>query len=156
LRPGVTPEQAQTELDVLQRQVSAIATKEAHETVTFSSVVSPLEDWVVGPSRRGLLLLFGAIVAVLLIACSNLTHLSLTRTLGLLRETAIRAALGAGRRRLIARALAEQLILSIAGGALGVWVAWAALAAFVRTAPVSLPRINEVAVDGRVLAFAAS
>jgi hypothetical protein len=88
LRAGVTPEQAQAELDVLQVQVSEIATKEAKEPVTLASMVAPLADTLVGKARRGLLLLLGAIAAVLLIACSNLANLSLTRTMGRLRDAA--------------------------------------------------------------------
>jgi macrolide transport system ATP-binding/permease protein len=93
---------------------------------------------------------------VLLIACSNLANLSLTRTVGRLRDAAIRSALGAGRSRLVARAVIEQLLLSATGGALGLAVAWAALALFVRTAPIDLPRVNDVALDARVVAFAAA
>ena len=155
LRSGVTPEQARTELDVLQRQVSDIATGQAHEPVTLASVVTPLTETIVGRARRGLLLLFGAIGAVLLIACSNVANLSLTRTVGRLREAAIRAALGASRARIIMRSTIEQLILSLAGGALGVAIARIALGAFVRTAPIDLPRVAEVAIDARVVAFAA-
>ena len=155
LREGITVERARAELDVLQAQVSELATKEAHEPVTLATAVTPLTEYVVGASRRGLWLLLGAIVAVLLIACSNLANLSLTRALGRLRESAIRSAIGASRPRLVARVLLEQLMLSAAGGALGIWVAWMALAIFVRTAPVDLPRMNEVALDAPVLAFAA-
>ena len=155
LREDVTSEQARAELDVLQSQVSAIATKEAHQPVTLGSSVTPLSETIVGTARRGLLLLLAAIAAVLLIACSNLANLSLTRTMGRLREMAIRSALGAGRSRLLARAVLEQLSLAIVGGALGVGVAWIALALFVRTAPIDLPRVNEVALDARVVGFAA-
>src|SRR5262249_25567432 len=136
LREGVTAERARAELDVLQAQVSELATKEGHERVTLASSVTPLAEQVVGRARQGLSLLMAAIVAVLLIACSNLANLSLTRTLGRLREAAIRSALGASRRRLIAKALMEQLLLSAVGGALGVWVAWMALGVFIRTAPI--------------------
>ena len=132
LRAGVTPEQARAELDVLQAQVSDIATREAHETVTLASVVTPLTEMIVGRSRLGLLLLLGAIAAVLLIACSNLANLSLTRAIGRLRESAIRSALGASRMRLVGRAIVEQLLLSVVGGAMGVGVAWAALRVFVQ------------------------
>jgi predicted permease len=93
---------------------------------------------------------------VLLIACSNLANLSLTRTLGKLREASIRSALGASRRRLVGRAVMEQFLLSATGGALGIWVAWSALALFVRTAPIDLPRLSEVALDARILVFAGS
>jgi len=156
LRAGVTPEQAQTELDVLQVQVSEIATKEAKEPVTLASMVAPLADTLVGKARRGLLLLLGAIAAVLLIACSNLANLSLTRTMGRLRDAGIRSALGASRARLAGRAALEQLVLSIAGGALGIAVARGALQIFVRTAPIDLPRVSDVSIDARVLAFAAA
>jgi putative ABC transport system permease protein len=156
LRAGVTVEQARAELDVLQAQVSEIATKEAHEPVTLASVVTPLAESVVGSARRGLLLLFGAIAAVLMIACSNLANLSLTRAVARMREAAIRSALGAGSTRLMARAVLEQLVLAVVGGAAGLWIAWFALAAFVRTAPLDLPRVADVALDGRVLLFAAA
>jgi predicted permease len=155
LKPGVGPDRAQAELDVLQRQVSVFATDQAHEPVTLASAVSPLAEHIVGRSRQGLLLLLGAIASVLLIACANLANLSLTRAVGQQRAAAIRAALGASRTRLAARALIEQTVLSASGGALGVGVAWAALAVFVRTAPVDIPRVSEVAIDGRVMAFAA-
>jgi putative ABC transport system permease protein len=156
LRRNVSIEQARTELNVLQAQVSDIATREAHEPVTLAATASPLGETIVGGARRGLLLLFGAIGAVLLIACSNLANLSLSRAIGRLREAAIRSALGASGRRLVVRAIAEQVVLAIVGGALGVWVAWAAIAAFVRTAPVDLPRVAEVTLDERVMAFAAA
>ena len=156
LRDGVTLDRARAELDVLQGQVSVIATKEAHEPVTLTAAVTPLTEHIVGRARRGLLLLLAAIGAVLLIACSNLANLSLTRTIGRLREAAIRSALGASRGRLIVKALIEQLLLAIVGGALGLWVASLVLRLFIRTAPVDLPRVGEVALDVRVLAFAAA
>jgi putative ABC transport system permease protein len=127
-----------------------------HEPVTLASVVSPLTETVVGQARRGLMLLLGAIAAVLLIACSNLANLSLTRAVGRLRDAGIRSALGATRSRLAARAAIEQLVLSAAGGALGLAVAWASLQLFVRTAPIELPRVSEVAIDARVLVFTAA
>ncbi|MCC7034884.1 MAG: ABC transporter permease [Acidobacteria bacterium] len=155
LRAGVTLDQARAELDALQAQVGEIATKAAHEPVTLASVVRPLSEHVVGPSRRGLLVLLAAVLSVLLIACFNLANLSLTRTLGRLRDTAVRSALGASRARLVGTAFIEQVLLAVAGGALGVWVAWTALTLFVRTAPVDLPRLDDVAIDARVVAFTA-
>ena len=156
LRSGVTPKQAQAELDVLQRQVGEIATKEAHELVSLSSAVAPLAETITGKSRTGLLVLLAAVAAVLLIACSNLANLSLARSIGRARDTALRSALGASRGRLLWRTLIEQIVLSAVGGGLGVGVAWAALRVFVRTAPISLPRVNDVAIDGRALGFAAA
>ena len=156
LKTGVTLEHARAELDVLQSQASEIATREAHERVTLASSVTPLAEVVVGTARRGLLLLLAAVGAVLLIACSNLANLSLTRSASRQRDAAIRAALGASQRRLIARVMVEQLVLALAGGMLGMLVARAALVAFVRTAPIDLPRAEDVALDLRVFAFAAT
>ncbi len=155
LRPGVTIDQARAELDVFQKQVSELASQESHEPVILSSAITPLAEHVVGSARRGLLLLLGAIAGVLLIACSNLANLALTRTLGHAREAAIRSALGASRWRLLGRTLLEQFLLSMVGGLLGVWIAWLGLAVFVRTAPIDLPRVKEVTLDERVLVFAA-
>jgi predicted permease len=156
LRPGVTIQQARAELDVLQTQIAAIVARDFHEPYTLTSAVIPLTTHIVGRVRRGLLLLLAAIGAVLLIACSNLANLSLTRTLGRLRETAIRSALGASRGSLIGKALTEQILLAVVGGALGLWVASMALRLFIQTAPVDLPRVSDVALDVRVLAFTAA
>jgi predicted permease len=156
LRPGITIEQARAELDVLQTQVGAIVARDFHEPYTLTSAVIPLTEHIVGRVRPGLLLLLAAIGAVLLIACSNLANLSLTRTIGRRRETAIRSALGASRGHLIGKALTEQLLLAGVGGALGLWIASMALRLFIQTAPVDLPRVNDVTLDVRVLAFTAA
>jgi predicted permease len=154
LREGVTLQQAQSELDALQTQVAELATSEAKEPIVLASIVIPLDEYLVGRVRQSLLLLLGTIAGVLLIACSNLANLSLTRSLGRARETAVRAALGASRARLVARALLEHVLLAIIGGALGLLVASAALRLFVRTAPVDLPRVSDVTLDGQVFLFA--
>jgi predicted permease len=156
LREGVGIEQARAELDALQVQVGAIATREGGRPVTLSSIVMPLSEHVVRASRRGLLLLFAAAAGVLLIACFNLANLSLARAVGRRREAAIRTALGASRGRLVARAILEQVLLSAIAGGLGVWVAWMALTLFVRTAGADLPRLHETTLDARALAFAAA
>jgi putative ABC transport system permease protein len=153
LKSGVTLEQARAELNVLQRQVSALASKEANQPVTLAVEITPLMESVVGQSRRMLLLLLAAIAAVLLIACSNLANLALTRTLGQLRDVSIRTALGATRGRLLTRLVLEQLVLAVAGGATGLLIARVAIFVFVSTAPIDLPRAAEVSLDGRVLAF---
>jgi putative ABC transport system permease protein len=140
----------------VQGQVAQIATRETHERADLRAWVMPLQESIVGRTRLGLLLLLGAIGGVVLIACANLANLSLTRALGRLREAAVRSALGASRGRLVQRVVIEQLLLACAGGALGLLVAREALALFVSTAPIGLPRVNEVAIDGRVLAFAAA
>jgi predicted permease len=155
LNAGVTTDQARADLDVIQARVSKRASDEEHATFTIRAIVLPLADAVTGGARRGLLLLLGAIGAVLLIACSNLANLSLTRTIGRLREATIKSALGASRGRLAASVVAEQLVVASAGGALGIAIAVAALRTFVITAPIDLPRIGEVTIDARVMAFAA-
>jgi len=156
IKSGATLDQVRAELNVVQGQVAQIATRETHEPADLRAWVMPLQESIVGRTRLGLLLLLGAIGGVVLIACANLANLSLTRALGRLREAAVRSALGASRGRLVQRVVIEQLLLACAGGALGLLVAREALALFVSTAPIGLPRVNEVAIDGRVLAFAAA
>ncbi len=153
LRPGVTLRQATAELDVLQGQVAEIATRESGQRLTLAASLRPLEESITGRSRRSLLLLLAAIVCVLAIACSNLTNLALIRALARARDGAIRSALGAERGRLMVRAVLEHTALALAGGAAGVWLADAALRVFVRTAPIDLPRLDEVAIDARVVGF---
>jgi predicted permease len=156
LKAGITLDRARAELDLLQRGVSEIAAASVHEPVDLRAYVIPLSEAVVGNARRGLLLLLAAIGAVLLIACSNLANLSLSRAISRLRDAAIRTALGASRSRLVARVIFEQLVLAVAGGVLGIAVARIAIAAFVRRAAVNLPRAGEVDLDWRVVLFASA
>jgi predicted permease len=156
LKPGVTLEQARAELDVIQRSVAQIVSKEIHEPTELRGWIMPLEESIVGRARLGLVLLLGAIGGVVLIACANLANLSLTRALGRMRDAAVRSALGASRARLVRGVVLEQLLLVAAGGALGLLVAREALILFVKTAPIDLPRVNDVVVDRRVLGFVAS
>ena len=156
LNPGVTVEQARAELDVIQRSVAQIVTRETHQQAELRGWIMPLEESIVGRVRRGLLLLLGAIGCVVLIACANLANLSLTRSLHRLRDAAVRSALGASRARLVRGVVVEQLLLASIGGALGLLVAREGLNLFVKTAPIDLPRVNDVVIDGRVLGFAAA
>jgi predicted permease len=156
LKPGVTVEQARAELDVIQQSVAQIATKEIHQPAELRGWIMPLDESIVGRARLGLLLLLGAIGGVVLIACANLANLSLTRALARRLDAAVRSALGASRARLVRGVVLEQLLLATAGGALGLLVAREGLHLFVKTAPIDLPRVNDVAIDGRVLGFAAS
>lgn len=155
LRYGVTIDQARAELDVLQQSVARTAQRETHTAVALGGTITPLDQSIVGRARLGLLLLLGAIGAVVLIACSNLANLTLTRTIGRLRDAAVRTALGASRERLVRQVILEQLLMAAAGGAVGLVVAWEAIHLFVRTAPLDLPRVGEVTIDARVMAFAA-
>lgn len=149
LRPGVTQQQALAELNVVQSQIA----KQANEGLDLLGDLQPLEAQVVGPARRGLLFLLGAVVAVLLIVCANLASLLIARVPGRMREAAIRAALGASHARLVRQMLTEAVLLSFAGGALGIAVAYFALNWLIHLAPPGIPRLDEVHIDARVLLF---
>jgi predicted permease len=118
-------------------------------------VVIPLTQEVTGNVSTGLWLLLAGIAAVLLIACVNLANLQLARAVSRERESSIRAALGAGRKRLLQLALIESLMLAVVGGALGILFAFVGVRIFVAAAPAGLPRLNEVGVSWPVLLFAA-
>jgi predicted permease len=150
LKPGVALTQAQSELNVVQAAIDRQAPDIAH----VRAQLSPLASEVIGSVRTGLVTLLGAIGAVFLIICVNLANLSLARGVSQSRENAIRRALGASRAEMLGRALAESILTSLIGGAIGVVLAYAGLHVLLRFAPVDLPRLNEVAIDARVLAFA--
>ena len=156
LAPGVTLEHARAELNVMQASVAQLASNATRQPVELRGWIMPLEESIVGRARVGLLLLLGAIASVVLIACANLANLSLTRALHRMRDAAVRTALGASRGRLVGGVMLEQLLLASIGGALGLLVAHQGLNVFVRTAPIDLPRVDDVVMDGRVLGFAAS
>jgi len=150
LKPGVTQDQALAELNVVQSQIA----KQANAGVDLLGALQPLEAEVVGPGRRGLIFLLAAVVAVLFIVCANLASLLLARVPARMREAAIRRALGATYVRLIRQMLTETFLLSFVGGALGVWIASFAVNWLVHLAPASIPRLDEVHMDARVLLFA--
>ena len=108
---------------------------------------------MVGAVQRPLLILFGAVVFVLLIACVNVSNLLLARATTRTGEIAVRAALGAGRRRLIRQLLAESVVLSLAGGAAGLLLGSWGVRALMAVAPADLPRAADVRMDGTILAF---
>jgi predicted permease len=116
--------------------------------------MTPLQDQMIGPVRRGLFVLLGAVGSVLLIVCVNLANLSLVRGAARSRESAIRTALGAGRAQLLRQPLIESLLLAVLGGALGVLLATWGLNVLIKSAPVDLPRMDEVRLDGYALVFA--
>ena len=155
LKRGAAVDAARAELDVLQAELAREAADEVKQSVGLRALVRPLDESIVGGARRGLVLLLAAIGAVLLVACSNLANLSLTRAIARQRDTAIRTALGATHWRLVGRVVLEQLVLAAAGAIAGIGVAAGALRLFVTTAPIDLPRVSDVAIDVRVLAFAA-
>jgi len=116
--------------------------------------VVPMHEQVVGSVRLGLVVLFGAVLFVLLIACVNIASLQLARAVGRYREIAVRAALGAGRARVVRQLLTESLVLAAAGSVLGVLFSIWAVRGLIAIAPAGMPRLDEVALDGSVLAFA--
>jgi predicted permease len=150
LRPGVPPEKAIAELNVIQAGISA----RIPEKMDLRVAVSSLHEEIVGQVRRGLLVLLGAVGAVLLILCVNLANLSLARAAGRARESAIRTALGAGRAQLVRQTLTESVLLALCGGILGILLAAWGVHLLVGTAPVDIPLLSEVRLDARVLGFA--
>ena len=151
LKPGVTPTQAREQLEPLfQNSLQFVPPAFRHE-VKLS--VRALRERLMGDSRTAAWTLFFAVVAVLLIACANVTNLLLARLSGQQTEMAVRAALGASRARLARQALTESLVLALVGAASGCVVAYVLLRVVIRMAPQGIPRVEEAAIDGRVLAF---
>jgi putative ABC transport system permease protein len=150
LRPGVCQQRALAELNAVQARIVA----RSKDKATLDADLAPLHEQVVGPARKGLLILLGAVGIVLLILCVNLGNLMLARATARLREIAIRTALGARAGRLIRQPLLESVIIAVAGGTIGVGLAYAGVAWLRANSPADLPRIDEVSVDWRILLFA--
>ena len=150
LKPGVTLEQARADMDSV-AQGLAETYPEADKGLGIALL--PLKQDVVGEIRPFLLVLLAAVGFVLLIACVNVANLLLARSTGRTREFAIRVALGAGQGRLIRQLLTESLVLSCAGGGLGLLLASWGTQAGIRLMPEALPRAESVFVDSRVLLF---
>ena len=152
LKPGVTLEQSQADLD-------AIALQLQHQYPDTNKGwwmrQRPLRDVLVGPVRPALLLMWGAVGLLLLIACVNVANLLLARSVARQKEFALRAALGASRIRLIRQALTESVILSVFGGALGVLAAAAGIRSVHALGPLNIPRLAESHINPAVLAFTA-
>jgi putative ABC transport system permease protein len=152
LKSGVSIEQAQAEMRTIAAQ---LARAYPQELAQVGIAVTGLRDDISPRSRLMLKVLLGAALCVLLIACTNLANLLLARAMTRRRELAVRAALGAGRERLVRQMLTESLLLAAAGGVLGLLLAHAALPLLVRLVPVSLPIAEVPSLDARVLLFAA-
>jgi putative ABC transport system permease protein len=150
LKPGVTLEQADADMKV----VSARLRDENPGSAGWSVVLSDLLEYTVGDVRRSLLVLFGAVSLVLLIACVNVANLLLVRGAARHRELAIRSAIGATRSRLLRQLLVEQVALAVVSAVAGVLVAAWLLRALLALVPDAVPRQVEIGVDGPVLAFA--
>ena len=150
LKPGVTFEQARADMDRVSRDLAA-----AYPDVNGSkkAYLLPLKDEMVGDMRPVLLVILGAVMFVLLIACVNVANLLLARATGRSREFAIRIALGAGEMRIIRQLLTESVLLAFVGGALGLVLAKFGTAAAIAAMPVTMPRAEDIGLDQRVLLF---
>jgi putative ABC transport system permease protein len=153
IRPGAGIEQARADLDAIAARFRAQFTDRYLDAEGWRLFASPLRDEMVGDVRPALLILLGAVALVLLIACVNVANLLLTRAALRQRELAMRGALGAGRGRLVRQLLTESTLLSLAGGGLGVLLAWWGIRTLVQLDPGSIPRLDGVRIDGAVLAF---
>jgi putative ABC transport system permease protein len=151
LKPGVSLDAARTAMEATARRLGvAYPTTNSHTHV----VVNAYRDLMIENIRPAFRLLLGAVGLVLLIACANLASLMLARADGRQRELAVRAALGASRWRLVHHLLAEAAVLALVGGGAGVLIAYWSVRAFVASHPTTIPRIDLIGVDSRVLIFA--
>jgi putative ABC transport system permease protein len=151
LKPGVDVERGRATMNAIAKRLSD---QYPGSNRNNGIVVTPYYELIVQNIRPVLQMLLGAVTMLLLIACSNLASLMLARAESRQRELALRAALGAGRGRLIRQVLAESAMLAAPGGVLGVGLAYAAVRAFVGSQPSTVPRIDLLAIDWRVLTFA--
>jgi predicted permease len=149
LKPGVSVQEAQADIDVI---ATGIRIKDKRDASYGMDVIS-LQKQVVGDVRRSLLVLLGSVALVLLIACANVANLLLARAAGRTKEVAIRTALGAGWQRLARQLFTESILLGLIGGAAGLLVARLSLIAVRLMNPGNIPRLDEIGVNGTVLAF---
>jgi putative ABC transport system permease protein len=150
LKPGVTVEQAQADVGSI---MTELVRQYPNALDGLGINVVALHKQVVGNVRPVLLVLLGAVGFVLLIACANVANLLLARAASREREIAVRTALGAGRGRLIRQLLTESLVLAVAGGALGLLLAYWGVKSLIAISPRDIPRLDEIGIDWRVLLF---
>ena len=153
LSAGTTVESAQAQMDALTAQLRRHYPNVYPPNGGLTFGVVPLREQVVGDVRKPLAILMGAVALVLLIACANVANLMLSRALARQQEIAVRSALGAGRGRIARQVLTESILLSLAGGALGIVFAVWSLEGIRSLGKASIPRLSEIAIDGQVLLF---
>src|SRR5262249_19479444 len=151
MKPGVTIERARAEMDVISAQ---IAREYPRENDGIGALVVPMLEDSVASVRTPLYLLFGAVLATLLIGCANLANLLIARALVRRRELAVRAALGAGRLRLVTQAIAELVPTLVVGGGFGLVAAAWTIRALVPMLPGDMPRVENISLSVPVVAAA--
>jgi putative ABC transport system permease protein len=151
LKPGVSRQQAQAEMASIAR---IGAERYPQDNSGRSARVRPLPEVLIGDFRQRLLVTLGAVSFVLLIACGNVANLLLVRGAARQKEIAVRAALGAGRGRIVRQLLTESAVLSLVGGLAGLALAWFGVRALVASAPPGIPRLEQTRIDPVVLTFA--
>lgn len=150
LKPGVTVDQAQRELNVLTQRLQQEHPRTYPSSMGFGATVVAMHDEVVGDVKPALLMLLGVVGLVLLIACANVANLLLARGEARQREIAVRLALGASRRRILRQLLTESSALAIAGAGAGVLLAWMGMRSLLAVNPAAIPRIELVRIDATV------
>ncbi len=150
LAPGVTLPQASAEMRIIDAQ---LAQQYPSDNKNRTTTLIALQERIVGESRSALLILFAAVSLVLLIACANFANLLLARGAERGREIVIRTALGAGRWRIVRQLLTESILIALAGGVIGVVIAWWGINLLIALKPDNLPRLDEIGVDLRVFGF---
>ena len=150
LKPGMTVEQAQAEMTGI---AAALEKDHPNDGAGWTVRVEPYQESLVEESRPTLLIMLSGVTCVLLVACASIANLFLVRAAGRTREVAVRLAIGAGRSRLVRQWLTESTVLALTGGLAGFLISLWAVPALVANAPISLPRLGRIDVDGRILAL---